>query len=98
MNRAWNRSGIPLAFMFACMRLATLAESLGRAPQFNLAVQGQTGARQPDRSFISSSGSATLSLPFELGSRCLALFPDDTCGGSAKRVSKGPQGFDPAPD
>jgi hypothetical protein len=48
MNRAWNRSGTPLALMFACMKLATQfvwTQTLGTAPQFNVAVQGQTGAQ-----------------------------------------------------
>src|SRR5437870_8131472 len=50
--RSWSR--IALALMFVCMTLGTpflWAQTLGTAPQFNVAVQGQTGA-QPEGAFF----------------------------------------------
>ncbi len=54
MNGLWNWSRIAFALMLACMTLGTpflWAQTLGTAPQFNVAVQGQTGA-QPEGAFF----------------------------------------------
>ncbi len=54
MNRSWYSSRIALASMVACLSLAApylWAQTLGTAPQFNVAVQGQTGA-QPEGAFF----------------------------------------------
>src|SRR5438093_6344632 len=54
MNGIWNWSRIALALMFVCMICGTpflWAQTLGTAPQFNVAVQGQTGA-QPEGAFF----------------------------------------------
>src|SRR5437899_2987279 len=54
MNRSWDGSRVALALMFVCMSLASpyvWAQTLGTAPQFNVAVQGQTGA-QPEGAFF----------------------------------------------
>src|ERR1051326_2234105 len=54
MNRCSNWSRIALALMVACISLGmplVWAQTLGTAPQFNVAVQGQTGA-QPEGAFF----------------------------------------------
>lgn len=54
MNWAWNWSRIALTFMLVCMSFSTpflWSQTLGSAPQFNVAVQGQTGA-QPEGAFF----------------------------------------------
>src|SRR5436190_23657360 len=54
MNRSWYSSRIAVASMVACLSLAApylWAQTLGTAPQFNVAVQGQTGA-QPEGAFF----------------------------------------------
>jgi hypothetical protein len=54
MNGVWNWSRIALVLMFACLTLGSpflWAQTLGTAPQFNVAVQGQTGA-QPEGAFF----------------------------------------------
>ena len=54
VNRCWDWSRIALALMFVCIILGTSnlwAQTLGQAPQFNVAVQGQTGA-QPEGAFF----------------------------------------------
>jgi hypothetical protein len=54
MNGVWNWSRIALALTFVCMCLGTpllWTQTLGTAPQFNVAVQGQTGA-QPEGAFF----------------------------------------------
>jgi len=54
MNGIWNWSRIALALMFVRMICGTpflWAQTLGTAPQFNVAVQGQTGA-QPEGAFF----------------------------------------------
>jgi len=54
MNGICNWSRIALALMFVCMICGTpflWAQTLGTAPQFNVAVQGQTGA-QPEGAFF----------------------------------------------
>src|SRR6516165_10148277 len=54
MNRSRDWSRIALALMLACMCMATphlWGQTLGQAPQFNVAVQGQTGA-QPEGAFF----------------------------------------------
>src|SRR5437867_6561626 len=54
MIGVWNWSRIALALMFVCMICGTpflWAQTLGTAPQFNVAVQGQSGA-QPEGAFF----------------------------------------------
>src|SRR5436189_4153901 len=54
MNRSWYSSRIAVASLVACLSLAApylWAQTLGTAPQFNRAVQGQTGA-QPEGAFF----------------------------------------------
>jgi hypothetical protein len=54
MNRFWDWSRIALTLMVVCLCMATpqlWAQTLGQAPQFNVAVQGQTGA-QPEGAFF----------------------------------------------
>src|SRR5436189_6399380 len=54
MNRSWYSSRIAVASLVACLSLAApylWAQTLGTAPQFNVAVQGQTGA-QPEGAFF----------------------------------------------
>ena len=54
MNRSLGWSRIALALMVVCMSLGApylWAQTLGTAPQFNVAVQGQTGA-QPEGAFF----------------------------------------------
>ena len=53
MNGVWNLR-VTLALMFVCISFGTpflWAQTLGTAPQFNVAVQGQTGA-QPEGAFF----------------------------------------------
>jgi len=53
MNGVWNLR-VALALMFVCISFGTpflWAQTLGTAPQFNVAVQGQTGA-QPEGAFF----------------------------------------------
>jgi hypothetical protein len=53
MNGVWNLR-VALALMFVCISFGTpflWAQTLGTAPQFNVAVQGQTGA-QPERRIL----------------------------------------------
>ena len=53
MNGVWNLR-VALALMFVCISFGTpflWAQTLGTAPQFNIAVQGQTGA-QPEGAFF----------------------------------------------
>jgi len=54
MNPSWDWSRIALALMIVCMSFGApflWAQTLGTAPQFNVAVQGQTGA-QPEGAFF----------------------------------------------
>ena len=53
MNGVWNLR-VALALMFVCISFGTpflWAQTLATAPQFNIAVQGQTGA-QPEGAFF----------------------------------------------
>src|SRR5438105_12393176 len=54
MKRSWDWSRMALALMIICVSMATpycWAQTLGQAPQFNVAVQGQSGA-QPEGAFF----------------------------------------------
>src|SRR5437879_2507675 len=54
MKWSWDWSRIALALMVICMSLSSpyvWAQTLGQAPQFNVAVQGQSGA-QPEGAFF----------------------------------------------
>ena len=76
----------------------------GRDSRTSATVQprrsGADGSTAEGQFFHFILGIGNVVAPFrarELGARCLALFPDDTCGESSKPVCNGPHGFDPAP-
>jgi hypothetical protein len=50
-DRGWKKPLVVLAIMLLVVGQFMIAQNLGSSPQFNVAVQGQTGA-QPEGSFL----------------------------------------------
>jgi hypothetical protein len=50
-DRGWKKPLVVLAIMLLVVGQFMIAQNLGTSPQFNVAVQGQTGA-QPEGSFL----------------------------------------------
>src|ERR1700738_4941423 len=51
MNQFAKRVVVTLALVLVVVQTVAIAQNLGAAPQFNVAVQGQTGA-QPEGAFL----------------------------------------------